>query len=241
LKENPLTWIKENCIQRIVFIYDKSLHEVYLFCVDSNRLPIQKTLYKIVEKINVLSKYKDLQDIRGFFALYFIFMLLPRIIVGIAANIDVIIFNEFYYLYTVIWVLILPLIWRVIYYLLNEFITLQLEFLSIFLEMVVITDKNLLKEKYHRDGEKAFELKSKKLHPQIQKLYPYSEKTEKIRRGMAHLFLQARGCYLEMYHSNGVLFQLKRYQKSRIFILLLSILFWRYMALKLFFTYFYSF
>lgn len=236
IKEKPGTWLKEKCIQRIAFVYDKSLHEVYLFFVDSNRLPIQKSLYKIVEKINALSNYKDFQDIRGFFAVYFIFMLLPRIIVGIAVNIDVIIFNEFYYLYKIIWVLIFPLLWKIKYYLLNEYITLQLEFISIFLEMSVITDKKLLSEKYNRDGEKAFEFKSKNLHPQIRKLYPYSEKTEKLRRLMAHLFLHVKGCYLEMYNANSILFQLTRYQKTRIFMLLLSILFWGSMAFKLFYA-----
>jgi hypothetical protein len=139
-KNKIIRWVKEEILLKGVKIYENSLLIIHTKLMDIY-------IISVLMKKCVLNFYKILlrkfyRNFRARFYVYFFFVILPRILTTVFLFIDVIIFNEFYYLYKVIWVLIIPLIWDVYYYFTNKFIYLQLDFLKLFLDIEIITKPN---------------------------------------------------------------------------------------------------
>jgi len=127
--------------------------------------------------------------------------ILPRLLVAIALFIDIIIFHHFYYTYKIIWVLVFPVLWKVFYYCIKEFINAQESFLHLFFYVRVIDDPIELAEKYNSKNKiTSFKrnpnsLAAKKYQPTD---YDYHCMIEDLTR-----FIYLRNRFINVYASEG--------------------------------------
>lgn len=210
-------------------IYKNALLAVYDFFIDKERIPIKPLIRACMFKVNDICLYLQPTNLRTFFYIYFGLCLLPRIIVALSLMCDVIIFQEFHYLYCTIWLLLIPLIWNILWYLIKECLNLDYEFISLFLDIEYITNNKILSEKYKSD--KPLIKCVRKNHPRILELYPLSDaEYEEMVNDVTKIF-RVRDNYVEMYDASGLIYQMKFHHYSLFFIYLISFLSWFYLTL----------
>ena len=152
-KNKLLIWIKENLFLKISLIYDKALEEVYNFFIGFNRIPFCLDLihYSIIKLSDFYHKlpYKKAEIIS--ITIFYLITIIPRIIVLLAFLIDVIYFNEYYYLYCIIWVLIIPFLWKIFFYCIYEYHqTIFKTYIPAYLNFTIKEENGLVKIWYNR-------------------------------------------------------------------------------------------
>jgi hypothetical protein len=235
-KNKIIKWIKENIIsffaKKINDIYDKSLLTLYKELIDKHRIPIRYGRNILQESIYKLDKFLSIDKYRTFairFYIYIFFVILPRILVTVFLFIDVIIFNEFYYLYKVIWVLIIPLIWKICYYLIKNHWIDQWEYYKIYLDIEIITDPIVLKEKYNRVDSVTVVTRSY-LNDKFKSLYSITEEDYIFMINLIPIFVNVKADYVDFYDSDGPIFNKIIYVNCILFIYTTSAIVWGYMS-----------
>lgn len=119
-KNKYIILIKEKLLLKILNFYTESLDKVSRFFILDHGIS-DIILYIICSSICEFF-YMDFTKKPYFREILFYFItLLPNLLVTITLFIDVVIFNKYYYLYKIIWVLIIPLFYNIIYYIINKY------------------------------------------------------------------------------------------------------------------------
>jgi len=188
--------------EKIKKIYDDALMEVFTFFVINRTKTIAPLLAHIVIKlvpiIEVLEGHYML--LYQYIILYFV-TILPRQLMACALFYDIIILHHFYYTYKIIWILVLPVLWKVFFYTIKEYINYQESFLHLFFYVRVIDDPIELAEKYNSKNKiTSFKrnlnsLAAKEFHPTD---YDYHCMIEDLTR-----FIYLRDRFINVYASEG--------------------------------------
>lgn len=112
----------EPLILLLFSLYDSALYKFYITIFHNKNLEfLTKGLYYFCNyfKNFCLSSIMSNFHIKLIFS--YIIYVIPRFIILIALFIDTIIYQEFYYLYKVIWIILIPFCFKIFYYIMNQF------------------------------------------------------------------------------------------------------------------------
>ena len=175
-KFRVVNFLKKKVVLKFKLIYDSSIDSLYYFLIDKPKIGynVKRIVAKLIYIIESLLK-KNLFLYKEKINIYFFFLLMPRLFVSIAFFLDVIIYQEFFYLYKIIWVLIITLLWRVVFYLIKEQLNNHLTFFRIFFEVTHISDSiTILLETGDLFTPKII-FKRRKLPLKLKKKYAYTQ------------------------------------------------------------------
>ena len=234
IKDKPVRWYHKIGL-KLINLYEKSLHSVYEIFIFRNDV-VQILLRQITEgfyhKIYIPNK-----KIKSYIYIFFyFFVILPRILVTICFFIDVLIFHKFFYLYKIIWVLIIPLLWRIFNYIIKSYIDDCMENVETYFKITIVAYIKNTPE--HNDTPMynytpIYNYTYKK-NEQIVKLCPISEeeKTQIIHDFMP-VFLAFLRIFDDILGPNGEIQNSKFYKIIILFLYILNALIWEYYVIKL--------
>ncbi len=232
-KNKLLIWIKEKIFLKIILVYDKALEEVYNFFIDYNKIPfILNILYKSIHLLaNFFNKFDYDKADNISITIFYLITIIPRVIVLFALLIDVIYFNEYYYLYRIIWVLIIPFIWKIFFFCINIFYKYTLEIIERYYTFSIKKEDNFLDSSTKNIITKVWYQK------RTDSLYiehvPYSEEEYKQMEKDIYLFYVVNDRFISYYNSNGLVTNAPIYQGISCLITYGYMYVWFYMAIKI--------
>ena len=165
LKNKKKTNIQNNKLIRwftllvlmLINIYEKSLFSVYnVFIKKSNIWPIMLRTITNAFYYKIQEKYGGALLLKIFYVFFYIFGVFPRFLVTTCFFIDVLIFHKFFYLYKVIWLLIIPFLCQIIFYIIMKYINNCIENVKHYFKITITKNpdnKIIFTYDYKRDSE----------------------------------------------------------------------------------------
>jgi len=209
--------------------YKFSIKAVYSNFIDpSHWLKINIT-HKITFFISDLIDHYKIKNLRTFFYVYFGFCLMPRIIAVICLFLDITFRQEFHYLYRYGWVLVIPLLWNLVWYLVKQRVLLDCDFISLFFHINFITDPKVLLEKYgHTEPTVSFVRQN---NPYILESFPLTDAEYDEMIDDCVKLMRVRDKYVNIYESGSQLYQMLMYNYAMTFIYGVSLMAWSCLAI----------
>lgn len=158
--------------------YNESLIAVHEFFIDKHGGVLKDLIHKTIFLVYFLIAKPYWKNPYLHRAIYIFILLIPRLIVIIAFLIDVTVYQYFYYLYKCIWLLILPLVWRIFFFLFKEHLQLQMLFTTIFFEINAIYDQSEVEKKYSGKNAPVYEFKKINVSEEVLSHYPFIKTDE---------------------------------------------------------------
>ena len=225
------TQIKNGIVNKIllgiIIIYKDSLLRMHKIFVKNN-VSLDLIFARSCDFIyNIVLNHGKYLHIYCHIFFYFV-IVFPRFLVTICFFIDVVINKEFFYLYKIIWVLIIPLLWNIFYYGLEKFIMYRFSYIKFYFDIVFLKDQKIIKEKYGFDCKSMFHFTYKASSPAAQ-TFPLSTKEKNqimnidVPR-MHHTFVNLTGYFA----ADGIFYNTKLYNVLKYFFLLMHIIIFGY-------------
>lgn len=221
-KNKLIIWLKETILLNVIKVYEKSLMSVYNLLIDQGKIPfIRQIIYESIYYIRKFCESSFMSKQIYQVILYYLIILLPRLIVVIAFFIDVLVFNEMYYMYKIIWILIIPLIWKVYYYLLEHlcrhFTCITLMYFDVLVKKDEINKQTLI---YCTEIKDCL----------FRRDFPISkEQANQMKKDIINLHI-VKEQFLDVFSTEGPIASAPFYKKITTIILILYTIIWGYMV-----------
>ena len=224
---------KVKILLKLVDYYDKCLYAVYAhFAYAQTIINGKELLQQLVNIVYKVFRFLNFTRLYQYYYLYVFLVILPRLIITILFFIEVVCYNYMYYTYAFIWLLIIPLIWRIIYYLIKEYTPIQSAYLELYFDIEIITDPIIIKEKYKSPKKKILVLTAN-YEADILEYFPihmddYPKFSDNI-----EAFNFIKKFYLAPYSDDSNIFKLKSYRRLTLIIYILSFITWGYLLVNM--------
>lgn len=213
--------LKENVFIPLLRIYDTSLMRVHDYFIDENRIPIKPFIEKLIDNL-----YKYINHLASknaepsYLTIYCVINLIPRALVLMGLLTDVFVFEKFEYTYKMMPLLILPLIFNVVCYIIREFVSIQMELLEYLVDIET------------QESEGALELicsTKKDLSPEAEE--QFTPELLNTLTEIAKKYISIQQNFLVPFGPQSTLFTQTVYHIGLLLIYLLSATIWGYLAI----------
>jgi hypothetical protein len=228
-----IEWINKNLLIKIITLYDSSLKKVYFHFIEWQNNIIKDFLQYCIFN---LANFLELEIIRkhaySSLIIYYFFVIIPRIIVLHCFLVDVIIFQKFYYMYKTIWLLIIPLIWNIIYYIIKEHANTQFLGFNLYLNIEIINNKDLLSKYYNSDAHEMIIITINE-NSSYAKEHPISKKEYQEFIQLVPKFLTVLRYYVYRFSEDSNIFYTYIYYYTQIYIYLIYFTIFTYFLIRI--------
>ena len=220
-KNKIIIQFKEYVLAPIKKTYDTSLIKVYEFLFLTLKIKaIDSFLHFLSKGISIIF-YNDSIYFRVFF--FYLVMVLPIFIMLFLLCIDVIYFHQYNYVLLGFWLLIIPLLWKVIYFLVNEYYNHCWNFLNIIFDIQLQENSLYFRRKANLEKSPLFNGNFFDL-----------EKMLLNYESDIRMFFIINTCYLKEFSENGPLMSSPSYRLIQIVRIFGYLIVFFYILLKMF-------
>lgn len=223
---------QEKFLHPISNAYNTSLELVHTFFIDIHGGIIKDGLHHSLFKINSITEKPFWDNPTLHRWLYISILILPRVVVITCLIVDTVIFHRFFYVYKFLWVLLIPLSWKILFYCLEKHLTLQKLFTTIFFEIHVIRDIEEVKLRCPDLTPPVYEFIDRTVPEEVLSHYPFistAKDYENLRNDYV-IFDAVESNFIKIMSSGGpVPLWSSEYNKVMLLSHLLSLYLWSYM------------
>lgn len=214
-KNKIIMWVAEKILLKIFIFYENSLENVYELVMKSSY--IRDLIYNSIYIVKDFCELKFMRKENSLVMVYYLIILFPRILVVLTFFVDVIIFNKMFYMYKIIWILIIPLIFRIYYYMLENF--------CLYYVRVIV---KYFRIRFEKDEKQIYVYCDEIKDSKFRKDFPISkEQEESIRKDLIYLYV-VRNDFLDVFSTDGPIASAPVYKKITTIISILYTIIWGY-------------
>ena len=214
----------------IVSLYEKALFKLYILLFHNYRVEIlTKGLYYFCVHFKDFCLLPFMLNDKYLYEkllFYCIIQLFPRMLILITLFIDTIIYQELYYLYKVLWLILIPFFFNIFYYIMNQFNIRRFKELELCFTIKI------------KHNTKNYILEIIEKHDIIQKYYSFSDKMIEQGKEDIYMYFIIYKHFLEIF-DDQLLKTSRLYLRLQLFLNCGYCLIFTYNAYKLFCNYYY--
>jgi len=230
-----LIFVKEKILEPVTTSYSISLALVHRFFIDKHGGIIKEVLHYSSFKIYALVEKPFWNNVTLHRWLYILILIFPRIVVLTITIIDTVLFHRLDHVYKWMWLLLIPLFWKIYFYCLEKHLALHKLFTGIFFEINIIQDPEEAEVKCPGQTPPIYEFIPRLVPEKTLARFSFV-KDQKDRDKIAQNFMQfdsVESGFISILSEKGPIpLYSREYNKMAILMHFLSVLLWSYMFVK---------